>query len=836
MKRSLSLWSFLLVLVMLLSILCAAGGVYAEEYTADTATLYGDVNHDGAVNKKDSLALKKYLADASNPCDLAAADVNDDGTVNKKDSLRLKQYLAGWDVTLGPVSTELQLSEAFYGTAETENLSIHWDFEDEQSKSLAGTLTLTALTTAGANVYRVYYADEDGILDGYLPIASTSLTSSRMSAVLWEPTGLCAAPAGALAVVACSLQGVVKAYEILPDSKRTVSGKKQETFAALSDVHVFLSEAYHGDYDSINGDEDLKKAISLLNDMDISQISITGDLILSFADYFSDREAQINAELEKSTSILKTANVPVYVVKGNHDKMVNEDVWREMTGCELDYYFTSNGSYFIYMSLRTVNNTDSVDTNPYGSAKLDWLEGVLEEAKGSRVFLFMHYPIFGTAGLTPGSRYGFASSEGEEARVLSMIEKHGAVTVFNGHTHYDFQSTKVYNDIAVCRIGNQNCYTVHVPSVAYPRNSSGTQVTEESQGYIVETYEDGILLKGYDFTTGKFMPYAVWYLDTKELTNSFDPFDYTLQLGETIMVAPEEPCQSISYRSLNESVATVSENGTITAVGVGDTTIVAEVDGGVYRIYVRVRDVEAITGTGTKEDPFLITSAAQFVLMQEDMRAGKTFAGQYFALTSDINLNDCPDYTPCATSTGGVFAGTFDGRGHVITVETEKSSEDFAVPYFWSMTGTIINTGFNCKQGGCKKTSYIVARTMDKGKFVNCFVVGSLYASNVNTTIVCGTSSGTTLSNLYINVSLSGTTPGNSESGISMKGSGSVTNVYYVPNGCTAHFGETAVTNGSGVAERLNGTLSAAAAKAGVDVSELCAWTEVDGEPVLVAK
>ena len=63
---------------------------------------FGDVNGDGTVNKKDSLSLKKYLADpAANPINLAAADVNGDGTVNKKDSLRLKQYLAGWDVVLG---------------------------------------------------------------------------------------------------------------------------------------------------------------------------------------------------------------------------------------------------------------------------------------------------------------------------------------------------------------------------------------------------------------------------------------------------------------------------------------------------------------------------------------------------------------------------------------------------------------------------------------------------------------------------------------------------------------------------------------------------------------
>ena len=75
------------------------------------AFLYGDVNGDGSVNKKDSLALKKYLADSTYPIDLTAADVNDDGAVNKKDSLRLKQYLAGWEVTLGPEEPAISLSE-----------------------------------------------------------------------------------------------------------------------------------------------------------------------------------------------------------------------------------------------------------------------------------------------------------------------------------------------------------------------------------------------------------------------------------------------------------------------------------------------------------------------------------------------------------------------------------------------------------------------------------------------------------------------------------------------------------------------------------------------------
>ena len=73
------------------------GSVTAEAQES----LYGDVNADGKINKKDSLDLKKYLADSDYAIDLAAADVNCDGKVNKKDALRLKQYLANWDVQLG---------------------------------------------------------------------------------------------------------------------------------------------------------------------------------------------------------------------------------------------------------------------------------------------------------------------------------------------------------------------------------------------------------------------------------------------------------------------------------------------------------------------------------------------------------------------------------------------------------------------------------------------------------------------------------------------------------------------------------------------------------------
>lgn len=66
-----------------------------------TNFIYGDLNGDGLVNKKDSLLMKMYLADNSTIIDKQAADVYADGIINKKDSLYLKQYLAGLDVELG---------------------------------------------------------------------------------------------------------------------------------------------------------------------------------------------------------------------------------------------------------------------------------------------------------------------------------------------------------------------------------------------------------------------------------------------------------------------------------------------------------------------------------------------------------------------------------------------------------------------------------------------------------------------------------------------------------------------------------------------------------------
>lgn len=250
-----------------------------------------------------------------------------------------------------------------------------------------------------------------------------------------------------------------------------------------------------------------------------------------------------------------------------------------------------------------------------------------------------------------------------------------------------------------------------------------------------------------------------------------------------------------------------------------------------------------LPGSGTAEDPYMISTASEYSTFQTLLASGETCEGKYFALANDITITDYELWTPFSDSRQSVFAGIFDGRGHVLSAKMELRSETFAIPFFYYVKGTIMNTGFNIDSKGCNSTSYAVTRELDSGSdniggiMVNCFAVGSMYCSNSSTTILAGTTNNAKVSNVYVDVSLTGTTPGSS-TGVTTKGNNNtVTNAYYVPNGCTVQYNENKVEDKTIVAEALNATLADAAAVAGVDVSALCSWTtDANGVPVLVAK
>ena len=67
----------------------------SETSLAPAPVSYGDANADGAIDMKDVLAIRKYLAQMNVTIDTANADANADGSIDMKDVLLIRKYLVG---------------------------------------------------------------------------------------------------------------------------------------------------------------------------------------------------------------------------------------------------------------------------------------------------------------------------------------------------------------------------------------------------------------------------------------------------------------------------------------------------------------------------------------------------------------------------------------------------------------------------------------------------------------------------------------------------------------------------------------------------------------------
>lgn len=92
-------------------------------------------------------------------------------------------------------------------------------------------------------------------------------------------------------------------------------------------------------------------------------------------------------------------------------------------------------------------------------------------------------------------------------------------------------------------------------------------------------------------------------------------------------------------------------------------------------------------GTGTESDPYQISTGAELAYLAEKVNGGESYSGNYFKLTSDIQLNELDEngmpkaaegqtgpyqWTPIGVYVDGrkndkPFSGTFDGNGHTIS-------------------------------------------------------------------------------------------------------------------------------------------------------------------------
>lgn len=288
--------------------------------------------------------------------------------------------------------------------------------------------------------------------------------------------------------------------------------EKQYSFLALSDVHIT--------YDTAS--EDFQRALTYAN-ANCDFTCICGDLTDSGA---------VESQLSSYKNIVDaySPSKPVYAVTGNHENYngYSDKYLEKYTGKPLYYSFTKGNDVFIMVGYYGAYAGDGIgwlSTDFVTVAELQWLYETLEANRNKRCFVFHHaFPSEHGVG-NPNNFYTsvlpWKTTDGSIGQVFVDMLKHYKNTIlFHGHSHARFE---LQEEDKVANYSDKNGYrSIHIPSLAVPRdivNGTRTDVYAESEGYVVDVYDDYIILNGRDFidndADGHILPIATYKIDTK---------------------------------------------------------------------------------------------------------------------------------------------------------------------------------------------------------------------------------------------------------------------------------------------------------------------------------
>ena len=402
-------------------------------------------------------------------------------------------------------------------------------------------------------------------------------------------------------------------------------GNKLYTFGAISDIH--LRPDNYG-----QGIDDFNRTIPLLQNLGAEFVGIAGDL-----GYYGNTN-----ELELYQSALNTlATVPFHVVRGNHDKPFSDADWQTYTGFAPNHEFVYNGDVFLFVSLDHADNTTGTVDVGY-AVGLAWLKERLTRYKGARIFVFIHFPPTGYSGLADGQYYGWSSASTEDEAFVKAINQAKNVVVFTGHTHYRLNVQETYDNMNIYRFNASNTALVHVPSNSRPRDASGTTVEQYSEGYIVEVYEQGLVIRGIDFVSGQpMLDYEyVLAMDNNPSASAnaiiLETNDISIDAGESVQVG-------VKFDAPANAVISVSANNTNVTVSPATLTFTE----GNYNV------MQYITITGaTSAD----TNASSVITLSADGFASKTIS----VTIAEIPLTDIVSGDNTIVD-GAAYGGTHTG-------------------------------------------------------------------------------------------------------------------------------------------------------------------------------
>ena len=333
------------------------------------------------------------------------------------------------------------------------------------------------------------------------------------------------------------------------DCSKKVNKDKNKlySFGVLSDVHN-QNDQY------AECDEDIKHALQYFNSTEhVDFTCICGDLTLDgTTEELSRYNKNVNTFLKEK---------PIYVCAGNHDAQnsgLDSVLWKRYTHCDKNYVIENDNDIFIFFSLSKYSL--GREGTPYSINGINWLKEQLNQYKNKRVFIFTHL-FFPDLSGSFKERYAHENSlRGSEFIKLKQLRRHFSNTIwFSGHSHWKWNLQKYQNNANIDRDG---CWSVHIPSCAYPIDSvsedggltwSREVKPLESEGAVVDVYEDYINIRAFDLKNNLCLPNCCYRLDTniKEDIKEFNNF----------IESSYPEIESVRYITANDIVINESKEG-----------------------------------------------------------------------------------------------------------------------------------------------------------------------------------------------------------------------------------------------------------------------------------
>ena len=302
---------------------------------------------------------------------------------------------------------------------------------------------------------------------------------------------------------------------------------KRYSFELISDVHIGYSTAT----------EDFQRALALADDSDCLFTVITGDLTASGTD----------EQMQTFKDMINSYSKPVYAMSGNHETIwgyMTDERMETYTGHPLYYSFNQGDDVFIMVGHYGPYHGDGTGwlNNEFVSHdELQWLYETLEVNRNKRCFVFNHvYPY--EDGVGDANRYYngnyWSIKDGIGKAYIDLLKHYKNTTLFHGHSHLRFYLQERYKKANYADdIGYRS---VHIPSISVPRdrvNETTEYIYAESEGYIVDVYDNYIILNGRDFidnySDGNILPIATYKIDTKLVTIEANTFTDSTGLIKT---------------------------------------------------------------------------------------------------------------------------------------------------------------------------------------------------------------------------------------------------------------------------------------------------------------